>query len=155
MCLPPLPSFNILFSSGWSLVSEAWRGPGSSVWGRRHPQPGKHGKYWTLIGWHSKYCLLIGQVSMVGDQQLMFNINQLIVTVEAGLGNNTIPMILLESKLSGEVRNWSSRLSVLASTQVTSHWPINCVASHWSILFRSRWLTTTQSTRYGSQSLNP
>ena len=92
---------------------------------------------------------------MVGDQQLMFNINQLIVTVEAGLGNNTIPMILLESKLSGEVRNWSSRLSVLASTQVTSHWPIKCVASHWSILFRSRWLTTTQSTRYGSQSLNP
>ncbi len=59
---------------------------------------------------------------MVGDQQLMFNINQLIVTVEAGLGNNTIPMILLESKLSGEVRNWSSRLSVLASTQVSSHW---------------------------------
>ena len=55
---------------------------------------------------------------MVGDQHLMFNINQLIVTVEAGLGNNTIPMILLESKLSGEVRNWASRLSVLASTQV-------------------------------------
>ena len=48
----------------------------------------------------------------------MFNINQLIVTVEAGLGNNTIPMILLESKLKGEVRNWSSRLSVLATTQV-------------------------------------
>ena len=93
---------------------------------------------------------------MVGDQQLMFNINQLIVTVEAGLGNNTIPMILIESKLSGEVRNWSSRLSVLASTQVTSHWPINFVAaSHRSIMFRWRWLTTTQSTRYGSQSLNP
>ena len=61
---------------------------------------------------------LASTVSMVGDQQLMFNINQLIVTVEAGLGNNTIPMILLESKLSGEVRNWASRLSVLASTQV-------------------------------------
>ena len=52
------------------------------------------------------------------DQQLMFNINQLIVTVEAGQGNNTVPMILLESKLNGEVRNWSGRLSVLASTQM-------------------------------------
>ena len=48
----------------------------------------------------------------------MFNINQLIVTVEAGQGNNTIPMLLLESKLTGEVRNWSGRLSVLASTQL-------------------------------------
>ena len=40
----------------------------------------------------------------MGYQQLMFNINQLIVTVEAGVGNCTIPMILVESKLSGEVR---------------------------------------------------
>eukprot|EP00092_Neocalanus_flemingeri_P033380 GFUD01036296.1.p1 GENE.GFUD01036296.1~~GFUD01036296.1.p1 ORF type:complete len:2741 (+),score=704.42 GFUD01036296.1:512-8224(+) len=61
---------------------------------------------------------LASTVSMSGDQQLMFNINQLIVTVEAGLGNNTIPMILVESKLSGEVRNWSGRMSVLATTQL-------------------------------------
>ena len=54
----------------------------------------------------------------VTDQQLMFNINQLIVTEEAGQGYNTIPMLLLESKLSGEVRNWSGRLSVTASTQL-------------------------------------
>ena len=56
--------------------------------------------------------------SVCHDQQLMFNINQLIVTVEAGQGNNTLPMILLESKLTGEVRNWSGRLSVSASTQM-------------------------------------
>ena len=61
---------------------------------------------------------LASTLSLVSDQQLMFNINQLIVKVEAGLGNNTIPMILLESKLTGEVRNWSGRLSVLASTQL-------------------------------------
>ena len=46
------------------------------------------------------------------------------MTVEAGLGNNTVPMILLESKLTGEVRNWASRLSVQATTQVISHWLI-------------------------------
>ena len=61
---------------------------------------------------------LASTMSVVTDQQLMFNINQLIVTVEAGQGNNTIPMLLLESKLTGEVRNWSGRLSVLASTQL-------------------------------------
>ena len=61
---------------------------------------------------------LASTVSMFGDQQLMFNINQLIIQVEAGLGNNTIPMILVESKLSGEVRNWSGRMSVLATTQL-------------------------------------
>ena len=47
---------------------------------------------------------LASTISLVGYQQLMFNINQLIVTVEAGVGNCTIPMILVESKLSGEVR---------------------------------------------------
>ena len=61
---------------------------------------------------------LASTMSVVTDQQLMFNINQLIVTVEAGHGNNTLPMILLESKLTGEVRNWSGRLSVTASTQL-------------------------------------
>ena len=48
----------------------------------------------------------------------MFNINQLIVTVEAGIGNCTIPMILLESKVFGEVRNWSGRLSVVTTVQL-------------------------------------
>ena len=47
---------------------------------------------------------LASTVSMTGDQQLMFNVNQLIVTVEAGMGNCTIPMILVESKVTGEVR---------------------------------------------------
>ena len=61
---------------------------------------------------------LASTMSMMGDQQLMFNINQLIVTVEAGIGNCTIPMILLESKVFGEVRNWSGRLSVVTTVQL-------------------------------------
>ena len=69
---------------------EAWW----SIW---PPAPGEH-----------------GQPGQHHVQQLMFNINQLIVMVEAGQGN-TIPMLLLESKLSGEVR---SRSSVTASTQL-------------------------------------
>ena len=61
---------------------------------------------------------LASTVSMMGDQQLMFNINQLIVTVEAGIGNSTIPLILLESKVFGEVRNWSGRPSVVTTVQL-------------------------------------
>jgi vacuolar protein sorting-associated protein 13A/C len=62
---------------------------------------------------------LASTISQAGDQQLVFNINQLIVTVEAGRGNCTIPMLLLESKVSGEVRNWSvGRLSVLTTVQL-------------------------------------
>jgi hypothetical protein len=34
-------------------------------------------------------------------------VNQLIVTVESGHGNNTTPLILLESKVKGEVRHKS------------------------------------------------
>jgi hypothetical protein len=32
-------------------------------------------------------------------------VNQLIITVESGHGNNTTPLILLESKVKGEVRH--------------------------------------------------
>ena len=73
-------------------------------------------KYLTFQGGDADS--LASTVSMIGDQQLMFNVNQLIVTVEAGIGNNTIPMILLESKVSGEVRNWSGRMSVVTNVQL-------------------------------------
>ena len=46
---------------------------------------------------------LASTMSLVSNQQLMFNIIQLMMTVEAGQ-SNTIPMLLLESKLSGDVR---------------------------------------------------
>ena len=95
---------------------------------------------------------LASTVSMMGDQQLMFNINQLIVTVEAGIGNSTIPLILLESKVFGEVRNWSGRLSVVTTIQlevipdnVLDKMHLKCV----SITFRLR--TTTRSLHCGSQ----
>ena len=95
---------------------------------------------------------LASTVSMMGDQQLMFNINQLIVTVEAGIGNSTIPLILLESKVFGEVRNWSGRLSVVTTIQlevipnnVLDKMHLKCV----SITFRLR--TTTRNLHCGSQ----
>ena len=71
-----------------------------------------------ILNSNSDTASLASSSSVCLDQQLLFNINQLIVTVEAGQGNNTVPMLLLESKLTGDVRNWSGRLSVSASTQM-------------------------------------
>lgn len=35
---------------------------------------------------------------------------KLVITVEAGVGNQTLPMILLELSFQGKVRNWSSQV---------------------------------------------
>ncbi|KAJ8937448.1 hypothetical protein NQ314_011837 [Rhamnusium bicolor] len=39
----------------------------------------------------------------------------IIVTVEAGVGNKTLPMLTLDTSFKGSARNWSSQLSVEAS----------------------------------------
>ena len=57
-------------------------------------------------------------VSGLADEHLMFKVAQLIVTIESGRGNNTVPLVLLESRVQGDVRNWSSRLWVGASLEV-------------------------------------
>ena len=54
--------------------------------------------------------------SLAADEQAMININNLVVKMESGVGNNTIPLILLESSLSCDIRNWStSRMNALGS----------------------------------------
>ena len=85
---------------------------------------------------------LASTVSQMGDQQLMFNINQLIVTVEAGIGNCTIPMILLESKVSGEVRNWSGRLSVVTIVQLEAS--PNVLKANNSALTDKKWTSLSE-----------
>lgn len=42
------------------------------------------------------------------DEQAILNINNLVIKVESGVGNNTIPLVLLESKFNCDIRNWSS-----------------------------------------------
>ncbi len=50
------------------------------------------------------------------DEQAIININNLVVKLESGVGNNTIPMLLLESSFSCDVRNWSGpRMSAIGS----------------------------------------
>ncbi|KAF7282566.1 hypothetical protein GWI33_002356 [Rhynchophorus ferrugineus] len=42
----------------------------------------------------------------------------LVITVEAGVGNKTLPMLLFETSLKGSARNWSSQMSVEAGLTV-------------------------------------
>jgi len=107
------------------------------------------------LGRNADTVSLASTVSLFGDQQLMFNINQLIVTVEAGLGNNTIPMILVESKLSGEVRNWSDRrMSVLATTQLEMAYYNSKFALWEPVIEPIGYLTNTGRTAHNRWSLD-
>nr|CAI5824993.1 unnamed protein product [Callosobruchus analis] len=46
------------------------------------------------------------------------SIPTIIVTVEAGVGNKTLPMLMLETGFKGSVKNWSSQLGVEASMKM-------------------------------------
>ncbi len=51
-----------------------------------------------------------------GDEQAFININNLVIKVESGIGNNTIPLLLLESSVNCSFRDWSSkRMSMIGS----------------------------------------
>lgn len=41
----------------------------------------------------------------------------LIITVEAGVGNKTLPMLLMESHFDGKIRNWSSNVRILVAVK--------------------------------------
>lgn len=45
----------------------------------------------------------------------MMQMKTLIVTLEAGFGTKTVPLILMESSFHADVRNWSSKLNVTGS----------------------------------------
>lgn len=44
------------------------------------------------------------------EELCIISVPSIIVTIEAGIGNKTVPMILLETSLKGIARNWSSQV---------------------------------------------
>jgi vacuolar protein sorting-associated protein 13A/C len=46
------------------------------------------------------------------QEMCIISMPSVIVTVEAGVGNKTLPMLIIETSLKGSVCNWSSQLSV-------------------------------------------
>lgn len=48
-------------------------------------------------------------------EQLLMNIPTLVMKLEGGVGQRTVPLLIVESAFDGEVKDWSSKLSVLCS----------------------------------------
>lgn len=55
----------------------------------------------------------------IRKKELCFlTIPNLIFTVEAGVGNKTLPMLLLESSFRGKVNDWSSKVNIKITMQI-------------------------------------
>jgi len=52
------------------------------------------------------------------DEVCLLQIPSLVITLEAGVGTKTLPMLLLETNMQATVRNWSSKLSVDSTTSL-------------------------------------
>lgn len=48
----------------------------------------------------------------------IINMPTILITVEAGVGNKTLPMIMLQSGFTGQVTNWSSQIGIEASLKL-------------------------------------
>lgn len=58
------------------------------------------------------------------DEICIISVPSVVITVEAGVGTKTLPMLLLESNLQAHVRNWSSSVSVYSGSIFILHFPI-------------------------------
>lgn len=54
-------------------------------------------------------------VTPVTREQLLFTMRKVVITIEAGVGNRTVPMILLESSFQADIRDWSTNLYIGSS----------------------------------------
>lgn len=53
------------------------------------------------------------EAAVIRKKELCFmTIPSLVLTIEAGVGNKTLPMLLLESSFQGNVNDWSSEISI-------------------------------------------
>ncbi|XP_039606495.1 vacuolar protein sorting-associated protein 13A isoform X2 [Polypterus senegalus] len=55
-------------------------------------------------------------------ESLKMNIESIIVTLEAGIGHRTVPMLLAKSSFSGDVKNWSTLINLQSSINLEVHY---------------------------------
>ncbi|KAG8191289.1 hypothetical protein JTE90_003297 [Oedothorax gibbosus] len=48
-------------------------------------------------------------------QQMLFTMRKIVITIEAGVGTRTVPMLLMESSFQADIRDWGSNLYVGSS----------------------------------------
>ncbi|TRY69082.1 hypothetical protein TCAL_09656 [Tigriopus californicus] len=76
-------------------------------------KPFEHENFWFLKPDQAQDALELSSSISSGqgvflDEQAILNINNLVIKVESGAGNNTIPLVLLESSFNCDIKNWSS-----------------------------------------------
>lgn len=63
------------------------------------------------VGEDASQMMVTEEPKPVLDEVCLVSVPSLVITVEAGVGTKTLPMLLLESNLQANVRNWSSSVS--------------------------------------------
>ncbi|XP_075454841.1 intermembrane lipid transfer protein VPS13A isoform X2 [Ascaphus truei] len=59
---------------------------------------------------------------VLNGETLNMSIESIIVTLEAGVGHRTLPMLLAKSSFSGDVKNWSSLINVHCQLELEVHY---------------------------------
>ncbi|GAB1605843.1 Hypothetical predicted protein [Argonauta hians] len=54
-------------------------------------------------------------LNVVRQEQLMMEVPKLVIKIEGGVGQRTVPLLIVESSFQGEVKDWSSKMSVLST----------------------------------------
>lgn len=56
--------------------------------------------------------VVVPEVKKVLEEICLLSVPSVVITLEAGVGNKTVPMLLVELSLQATVNNWSSQVSI-------------------------------------------
>ncbi|GBM38371.1 Vacuolar protein sorting-associated protein 13 [Araneus ventricosus] len=78
-------------------------------------------KYWFLETVTAEDALVeekdesIGLPAPIIHQQMLFTMRKVVITIEAGVGTRTVPMLLMESSFQADIRDWASNIYIGSS----------------------------------------
>ncbi|CAL1260767.1 unnamed protein product [Larinioides sclopetarius] len=81
----------------------------------------KDSKYWFLETVVAEGALpeendeSIGVPAPTVHQQMLFTMRKVVITIEAGVGTRTVPMLLVESSFQADIRDWASNIYIGSS----------------------------------------
>lgn len=78
-------------------------------------QPFRQHDYWFLkteLADDATHITLPTEAKKVVEEICLVAVPSVVITLEAGVGNKTVPMLLVESSLQATINNWSSQLNV-------------------------------------------
>ncbi|XP_055946551.1 intermembrane lipid transfer protein Vps13-like isoform X4 [Argiope bruennichi] len=78
-------------------------------------------KYWFLETVTGEDALVeekeesLGTPAPIIHQQMLFTMRKVVITIEAGVGTRTVPMLLMESSFQADIRDWASNIYIGSS----------------------------------------